>query len=61
MKSLRTLMRCAALVSLGVLVSCRYPDDTRVRQFAALPDWRGVWIAEGLVPEVSGFNAREQA
>jgi hypothetical protein len=49
------LTRCAVLVTLGLLVSCGFADDTRARQFAALPDWRGVWIAEGLAPKVSGL------
>jgi hypothetical protein len=56
MKPAIALARCAVLVSLGVLASCRAGDDTRVRRFAPLPDWRGVWIAEGLAPEISGLQ-----
>jgi hypothetical protein len=28
-------------------------------QAQSLPDWQGIWIAEGLTPEISGFPGRE--
>ncbi len=32
------------------------PADPRVEQFARLPDWSGVWVADGLEPGIDGFS-----
>ena len=32
------------------------PADPRVEQFAKLPDWSGIWLAEGLEPGIDGFS-----
>ena len=31
-------------------------DNPRVEQFARLPNWSGIWLAEGLEPGVDGFS-----
>lgn len=43
------------------LVACekKQVDATRIGVFARLPDWRGVWIVEGMEAEISGFPAPE--
>lgn len=33
------------------------PADPRVATFAGLPDWRGYWIAEGMLSDISGYTA----
>ena len=32
------------------------PADPRVEQFAALPNWSGIWVADGLEPGIDGFS-----
>jgi hypothetical protein len=32
------------------------PSDPRVARFAELPDWSGVWVADGLEPGIDGFS-----
>lgn len=32
------------------------PTDARAEQFAQLPNWSGVWVAEGLEPGIDGFS-----
>ena len=33
------------------------PTDPRVDIFSKLPDWRGYWIAEGMLADISGYTA----
>jgi hypothetical protein len=33
------------------------PVDQRVASFAQLPDWTGIWVAEGMDTDVSGYPA----
>ena len=33
------------------------PTDPRVARFEKLPDWRGYWIAEGMLSDISGYTA----
>jgi hypothetical protein len=33
------------------------PTDPRVQSFTKLPDWRGYWIAEGMLADISGYTA----
>lgn len=45
-----------AVLGAFLLLSCTAEKPPpRVAQFAALPDWRGIWIAEGQTAEISGF------
>ncbi len=46
------MVLCAAL---GLLSCAGEKPEPRVAQFETLPDWRGIWIAEGQAPEISGF------
>jgi len=32
------------------------PTNPRVAQFASLPNWAGIWVAEGLEPGIDGFS-----
>jgi len=32
------------------------PADPRVERFAQLPDWSGIWVADGLEPGIDGFS-----
>jgi hypothetical protein len=32
------------------------PADPRVERFAQLPNWNGIWLAEGLEPGIDGFS-----
>jgi hypothetical protein len=41
--------------ALGLLSCTGEKPDPRVAQFAALPDWRGIWIANGQTAGISGF------
>jgi hypothetical protein len=45
---------CAALA----LTACTQapPADPRVAAFAKLPNWSGIWLAEGLEPGIDGFS-----
>jgi hypothetical protein len=52
-------MRRRAVAAIGLaLTACmpQPPIDPRVEQFAKLPDWSGIWIADGLEPGVDGFS-----
>ncbi len=33
------------------------PPNPRVGKFAQLPDWKGIWVAEGMDTDVSGYPA----
>ncbi len=44
-----------ALVCLTGPPACSKPDP-RAEAFAKLPDWRGIWIAEGHDAGISGFS-----
>jgi hypothetical protein len=47
-RSARWALRFGAFIVLGAVVPLALEAQS-------LPDWRGVWIAEGLTPEISGF------
>ncbi len=52
-------MKRGATLSLALaLCACTElpPADPRVEQFAKLPDWSGIWLAEGLEPGIDGFS-----
>ena len=52
-------MRHGATLALALaLCACtqQAPVDPRVEQFAKLPDWSGIWLAEGLEPGIDGFS-----
>jgi hypothetical protein len=52
-------MRRSALLSLALaLCACTQqpPADPRVEQFARLPNWGGIWLADGLEPGIDGFS-----
>jgi hypothetical protein len=53
-------MRAAAVSAALALAACAQPQppplDPRVEQFARLPNWRGIWVADGLEPGVDGFS-----
>jgi hypothetical protein len=56
------MLRIGLLVcALGGLLSCAprnaVPTNPRVEKFAHLPDWNGIWIAEGMDTDVSGYPA----
>jgi hypothetical protein len=50
-------MRGTAALAL-VLCACTEPPpaNPRFEAFAQLPDWSGVWLAEGLEPGIDGFS-----
>ncbi len=54
------MKRCAAslfaALALGACTQPPPPADPRVEQFARLPDWSGIWLAEGLEPGIDGFS-----
>ena len=53
------MMRAAAFSAALALCACTQqapPTDPRVEQFARLPNWSGIWLAEGLEPGVDGFS-----
>jgi hypothetical protein len=41
-----------------VLCACTQQEsaDPRVQRFAQLPNWNGVWVADGLEPGIDGFS-----
>ncbi|MES2606576.1 MAG: hypothetical protein V4603_16700 [Pseudomonadota bacterium] len=43
------------LFLLGNSLAVHAQTNSRTEAFAQLPDWRGVWIAEGFEPGISGF------
>ena len=52
-------MRRSGALSLALaLCACTQqpPADPRVEQFAQLPNWSGIWLAEGLEPGIDGFS-----
>jgi hypothetical protein len=52
-------MRRVAVAGIALaLAACveRPPSDPRVEQFARLPNWSGIWIADGLEPGIDGFS-----
>ena len=55
---LRAVTFCAALM----LAACapESPIDPRVAPFAALPDWNGIWLAEGLETAIDGYSLARQ-
>jgi hypothetical protein len=53
------MMRAAAFgIALALAACTQRPaaDDPRVQQFARLPNWTGIWIADGQEPGVDGFS-----
>jgi len=49
--------RHAAFVAALALTACtQHPADPRVERFAELPNWSGIWLADGLEPGVDGFS-----
>jgi hypothetical protein len=44
------------VVALSACTTQTPPADPRVQQFARLPDWGGVWVADGLEPGIDGFS-----
>src|SRR5918993_290758 len=52
------MKRAAVLSAALVLCSCseQSPVDPRVALFARLPNWGGVWLADGLEPGIDGFS-----
>jgi hypothetical protein len=53
------MRRAAVLIGALALGAClQQPPsaDPRVEQFAKLPDWSGIWLADGLEPGVDGFS-----
>lgn len=60
MSMIHRLWRPILFVAMTATVACTaQARDPRVEQFAALPDWRGIWFAEGLVADISGFNVAD--
>ena len=51
-KIARRALSCAAFPLLSAVTSIAVNAQS-------LPDWQGIWIAEGLTPEISGFPGRE--
>src|SRR5215510_5919743 len=49
-------VQCSVLALVCLLTACSKPDP-RAEAFAKLPDWRGIWIAEGHDAGISGFSA----
>jgi hypothetical protein len=56
--SIALLELCVGVGAVIVLGACSTPTDPRTQTFDRLPDWRGVWIAEGFEPGISGFDTR---
>jgi hypothetical protein len=52
------MSRNAVLSVALALCACAQPPPTnpRVEAFAKLPDWSGIWLAEGLEPGIDGFS-----
>jgi hypothetical protein len=53
-------MRLVARLSIALaLCGCMQeqpPVDPRVARFAELPNWSGIWVADGLEPGIDGFS-----
>lgn len=50
----RLALLCAVL---GLLSCTAKNSDPRTEKFATLPDWRGLWVAEGMTAGISGYPA----
>ena len=52
------MRRRAALGVAVALSACTQqpPADPRIELFARLPNWSGIWLAEGLEPGIDGFS-----
>jgi hypothetical protein len=52
------MRRSAALILSLVLCACTQqpPANPRAERFAELPDWTGIWVADGLEPGIDGFS-----
>jgi hypothetical protein len=51
------MKRHATFVVALVLTACTQQSaEPRVQAFAQLPNWRGIWLADGLEPGVDGFS-----
>ena len=53
------MMRGAAFSAALVLCACAQPappTNPRVEQFARLPNWSGIWLADGLEAGIDGFS-----
>lgn len=52
------MKRFGVLCVLAALCACteRPAVDPRVERFAQLPDWSGIWVADGLEPGIDGFS-----
>src|SRR5687767_10663755 len=53
------MMRSATFGAALVLCACAQPAppaDPRTEQFARLPNWSGIWLADGLEPGIDGFS-----
>ena len=59
---LRALLTLPVLLA---LLSCTptatVATDPRVAAFAQLPDWRGIWVAEGFDTDISGYPGQGQS
>jgi hypothetical protein len=62
MSAFRPLRRIAVVGVLAAFGACSNPPaDPRVAAFAKLPDWHGVWVAEGMEPAIDGFSPADPA
>jgi hypothetical protein len=50
------LALAAAAVALTACTPQQQPTDPRVEAFAKLPNWSGIWLADGLEPGIDGFS-----
>lgn len=59
MRRFRTLAHLLLAGALLGLLSCTArttaPGTARVEKFSRLPDWNGIWVAEGMDTDVSGY------
>ena len=54
---MRRLQIATVALALGACTQPQPPPaDPRVEQFAQLPNWNGVWVADGLEPGIDGFS-----
>jgi hypothetical protein len=51
-------MKRGSLIVALALAACtqKPPADPRVERFAQLPNWNGIWVADGLEPGIDGFS-----
>jgi hypothetical protein len=54
----RLIVTAGVALALGACTQPETPTATnpRVEQFARLPNWSGVWVADGLEPGIDGFS-----